>query len=313
MASNHRSAETDSDYVSTHSSGDCPLKKDTMGKSKPFNDNEPPNGALDDFDDDDGFAEDECTLDFDDDEDGIVDGAVAGSHTLVYREYYGEDFSRYLEDDPVLQDNYASLPHELSQYNRPRHRRRNGGKERKKVWNEASSPEETDQNTARSNRVKNRLSQVLTLGRSRHKNNTPMNKPASIHNFSYSHTKIGLDGASTASSSDTNPSTKSGGRYAKNGQTHRSSRSDYGTTSMSWWKKHQDHIEDSRQTQSEIAGYTHPNVNNTSEANRAHSQNSLWRRLSRTLRKKHNVEYMVDDDEVANNLKLAESFEDIRL
>ncbi|ELU06444.1 hypothetical protein CAPTEDRAFT_215103 [Capitella teleta] len=254
------------------------IDKDKMDKGKP---------NTDDFDDDDGFAEDECTLDFDDDDE--VMGPDGAPSMLVYREYDGEDFAKYLEEDDLFSEDtgMSSLPR--SHYSRPK--RKMHGKAKK--WNDSGSSEDSG------NRVRSRLSQVLTLGRSRGQKETAP-RPQSIHQFSYTHTKIGVDGPSTASSEDG----QSSGRFQK----HKSSHSDYGTTSASWWNKHK-HVThaDTRETRSEIAAPP------SRAADTDHKNNSLWRRFSRTLRRKQNVEYVVDDDLVPNGVKVNADFENSRL
>ena len=125
---------------------------------------------------DSDFAEDECTLSFGDEDDARV---AQGKKTKLYKEYDGESFAQYLKDDtcdfeyPTQRRNYR----------------------RNKTVSPPLSPNTLERQKQRDKAgLKDKLSSVFTLSKSDAKRRylkNVRNASTSIHNYTFSDTKMG--------------------------------------------------------------------------------------------------------------------------
>ncbi|KAK2168563.1 hypothetical protein LSH36_16g14030 [Paralvinella palmiformis] len=129
------------------------------------------------------FGEDECVLDFDEeDEDEENSEESLGRHTLLYKEYRGEDFARYLEDDQESGLGQTPVaPPRKSRY-------------AKKSNTHVVQPLSTNgsiMDYERKKGLRQRFSQIFTLSR-QHKNVlTESASKSRIQNFSFADSKMG--------------------------------------------------------------------------------------------------------------------------
>lgn len=251
-------------------------------------------------DSDSAFGEDECTLQFGDEEDARV---AQGKHTQVFKEYDGDDFAQYLKDDTC-------------EYEYPTQRRNYRKNKTKGDMSPPMSP--MSPNTLERQKkagLKDKLSSVFTLSKTEKRRyyKNVRNASTSIHNFTFSDTKMGLSLERPEGSNPTDVQSDIGG---------------YATSAGSWWGK--DTLSSRNlKSRSEIGGLSKSMANlSASQSGRGEphystlpaekteglgdstvgkkkKSNNIFRKVSQTLRRKKPNLY--------NELSIAPTMEDTRL
>ena len=164
-------------------------------------------------DSDSDFDEDECTLVFDDEDDGKAEDR----HHRVYKEYQGEDFAQYLQDD----ENEAGNRHQSTKGRHKKCKQRTPSTAQSSPSHSAGKPATTpDKFQHKKAGLKEKLTSVFTLTKSdaRSRYLRGNRHPGNLQNFTYADSKMGT--------------VESGSRRPRDVQ------SDIGEYSpKSWWNK----------------------------------------------------------------------------
>jgi hypothetical protein len=159
-------------------SSDVPDHLRLVGMNGSVMKNKPP---LREEDEAERFEEDECVLYFEDEEE---EETKVGRHTLIYKEYHGEDFAHYFQDD--VDSGLEQTPEAL-----PR-RSRYVKNQEAQIHQTAPSSNGSTVDRYRKKGLKQKFTQMFTLSKQHKRVSSNPGRNGSIQNFSFADSKMGV-------------------------------------------------------------------------------------------------------------------------
>ena len=130
------------------------------------------------------FDEDECVMNFDDEDDVET---KTGRQTHLYKEYHGEDFARYFHDDADADDRAPEAPPQ-SRSRYPKHYNAPGPPT--SIMHTTSNGSTVDY--TRKKGIKQKFTQIFTLSKKNKREPSNQGRNGGIQNFSFADSKMGV-------------------------------------------------------------------------------------------------------------------------